>query len=95
MFQSPVVLSPGSTLALSSRAYLTSPPLSPTRRSDASVFSHSTTPSQSEKILIPDHWRDDTQHCIDEGIMDDESRSDVVRTLVTLLILSMAQSLDG
>ena len=86
MFQSPVVLSPGSTLALSSRASLTSPPLSPTPRSDASVFSHSTTPSRSEKILIPDHWRDDTQHCIDEGIMDDESRSDVVRTLVTLLI---------
>ena len=26
------------------------------------------------------------QHCIDEGILDDDSRSDITRTLVTLLV---------
>ena len=62
-------------------------PLSPTQQRDGSVRSLSTTPSRSdfEKVQIPEFWREDTQMCI-EGVLDDESRSDICRTLVTLLV---------
>ena len=62
-------------------------PLSPTSRGEgsASVSSFSTTPSRNEKLLIPNFWRDETQECIEIGVLDDESRSDITRTLVTLL----------
>lgn len=63
-------------------------PLSPTYRegsASASVSSFSTTPSRNEKLLIPNFWRDETQECIEIGVLDDESRSDITRTMVTLL----------
>ena len=44
----------------------------------------STTPS-TDKIPIPEYWRDETQQSIENGVLDDESRSDITRTLVTLL----------
>ena len=42
--------------------------------------------TSSDKIHIPEYWRQDTQDCIDAGVLDDSSRSDIVRTLVTLLV---------
>ena len=68
----------------------TSPPSGPrsplSRHSrDGSVSSLSTTPCRADRIPIPEHWRDETQQCIDNGVLDDECRSDITRTLVTLL----------
>ena len=60
-------------------------PLSPISRREGSISSISTATS-SDKIQIPDYWREDTQDCIDAGVLDDSSRSDIVRTLVTLLV---------
>ena len=65
-----------------------SPPFSPPMSSilcEGSISSASSTPSRSDKVEIPEHWREETQDCI-EGVMDDSSRSDIVRTLVTLLV---------
>ena len=68
-------------------------PLSPlslpsTSRRAGSVSSISTTPSRSETgtVQIPDYWREDTQDCLDEGILNETSRGDIVRTLATLLV---------
>ena len=63
-----------------------SPSFSPTSCGPGSPSSVSTTLSSVDKAYIPDFWRDDTQRCIDEGVLDDASRSDIVRTLVTLLV---------
>ena len=60
-------------------------PLSSSPRGEGSISSLSTTPSCLGKILIPEYWREETQECIDNKVMDDESRSDITRTLVTLL----------
>ncbi len=64
-------------------------PLSPTARGEGDIIisNLSTTPSsRTDRIQIPDHWREETQDCIDEKVLDDSSRSDIVRTLVTLLV---------
>ena len=45
-------------------------------------LSSSSSPSE---ISIPEYWRKDTQHFIDEGLLDDDSRSDITRILVTLI----------
>lgn len=37
-------------------------------------------------LIKPDFWREDTQMCIEEGVLDHESRSDICRALVTLLV---------
>ena len=69
---------------------LMSPSLSPgpiSPKDDGSVSSFSTATSHSARtIQIPDHWREETQDSIEEGVMDDDSRSDIVRTLVTLMV---------
>lgn len=59
-------------------------PLSPISRHEGSVSSISAT--SSDIIHIPDYWREETQNCIDAGVLDDSSRSDIVHTLVTLLV---------
>ena len=65
-------------------------PTSPrsTIRREGSIASVSSATSRfdSEKVHIPNYWREDTQTCIEEGVLDDESRSDICRTLVTLLV---------
>ena len=93
LLQEPVLLSAGSSGHLASSSVtspLNSPPaspsFSPTSCGPGSLSSVSTTPSRSDKVCIPDFWREDTQRCIDEGVLDDASRSDIVRTLVTLLV---------
>ena len=48
-------------------------------------MSSATSRFDSEKVHIPNYWREDTQTCI-EGVLDDESRSDKCRTVVTLLV---------
>lgn len=65
------VLNPRPSIELSPNS-----PFSPSLRKEGSVSSFSTT-SQSDKLSI--------QICIDE-VLDDESRSDIVRSLVTLLV---------
>lgn len=75
----PQVLNPGPSIELSPNS-----PFSPSLRKEGSVSSFSTT-SQSDKLSILEFWREDTQICIDE-VLDDESRSDIVRSLVTLLV---------
>ncbi len=37
-------------------------------------------------LRIPEHWREETQSHIEQGVLNDTSRSDIVRTLVTLLV---------
>ncbi len=62
-------------------------PASPLSPPEGSISSLSTTPSsRTNRIQIPDHWREETQDCIDEKVLDDGSRSDIVRTLATLLV---------
>ena len=64
-------------------------PISPSRhtsRTEGSLYSASSTRSRVEKINIPDYWRQETQDCLDDGVLDDNSRGDIVRTLVTLLV---------
>ena len=61
-------------------------PSSPLSRAEGSVSSMSSAFSRSDKIPIPDYWRQETQDCLDEGVLDDESRGDITRTLVTLLV---------
>lgn len=81
---------PSSSQALTNSG-LTSPPsgplspCSPISRAEGSVSSISSF-SRSDKIPIPDYWRQETQDCLDEGVLDDESRGDITRTLVTLLV---------
>lgn len=91
--QEPVLLPVGSSghLASSSAASQPhSPPalpsFSPTSCGPGSPSSVSTTPSRLDKVYIPDFRKDDTQHCIDEGVLNNASPSDIVRTLVTLLV---------
>ena len=43
--------------------------------------------SSSHPITIPDHWREETESCIAARVLDSEARSDIVRTLVTLLVV--------
>ena len=65
----------------------TSPdPLSPMSSGSVSSFTSSVATAHSDKIVIPEHWREETENCINEGVLDDLSRSDIVRTLVTLLV---------
>ena len=63
-------------------------PVSPpsTSRRVGSISSISTAPSRSERVLIPDYWREETQDCLDEGILNETSRGDMTRTLVTLMV---------
>lgn len=68
------------------RARFISPSPSPGPIDDGSVSGFSTASHSARIIQIPNHWREETQECIDEGVMDDDSRSDIVRTLVTLLV---------
>ena len=49
-------------------------------------MSSATSRFDSEKVHIPNYWSEDTQTCIEEGVLDDESKSDICRTLVTLLV---------
>lgn len=82
----PSLQSPTASLASSSfHIPSTSPgPSSPT--SPGSISSISTTPSRaSNKVRLPDFWREETQECLDEGILDEVCRGDITRTLVTLL----------
>ena len=46
----------------------------------------STCTSASNTLEIPTHWRPETESCINRKILTKESRSDIVRTLVTLTI---------
>ena len=41
--------------------------------------------STSNDIIVPDLWQEDTQACIDAKVLSPESRSDISRTLVTLV----------
>lgn len=71
------------------------PPLfnSPTSPSSHDTISVASTPRSSSStsscqlIEIPTKWRPETQHCLDSKIINFESRNDIVRTLVTLLIV--------
>ena len=78
---------PSNVLGPSSPTSFQLSPLSSTSQTEesASSFSSVTTPIRSEKMKIPDFWREETQDCIENGIMDDKSRSDITRTLITLL----------
>lgn len=59
-------------------------PSSPT--SPRLLSSISTTPSRSaDKIRLPEFWREETQEALDEGILNETARGDIIRTLVTLL----------
>ena len=49
------------------------------------ISSISTTTS-SGKIHIPDYWREEAEDCIDEGVLEDSSQSDLVHTSVTPLV---------
>lgn len=61
-------------------------PVSPTPTSEGSVSSLSTTPSsKQDKTPIQDHWQEETQDCINDEVLDDNSRGDIVRMLATLL----------
>ena len=71
---------------LSSPASPVSPSLPSTSRHAGSISSISSTPSRSERVQIPDYWREETQSCLDEGILNETSRGDIFRTLVTLLV---------
>ena len=53
---------------------------------EGSLSSISTTPSRAERIQIPECWRQETQDYLDDGVLDDDSRGDITRTLVTLLV---------
>ena len=56
-------------------------------RDDRSVVSSSLSghQSRSNEIIVPDLWQEDTQACIDAKVLSPESRSDISRTLVTLV----------
>ena len=71
---------------LSSPTSPVSPSLPSTSRHGGSISSISTTPSRSQRVQIPDYWREETQSCLDEGILNETSRGDITRTLVTLLV---------
>ena len=71
---------------LSSPTSPVSPSLPSTSRHAGSISSISTTPSSSERVQIPNFWREETQDCLDEGILNETSRGDITRTLVTLLV---------
>lgn len=43
--------------------------------------------SSSHPITIPYHWREETESCIAARVLDSEARSDIVHTLVTLLVV--------
>ena len=57
-------------------------PFSPTSDGDESIASS----SASRSLTIPDHWREETESCIANRALDADSRNDIVRTLVTLLV---------
>ena len=42
--------------------------------------------SRSSDFIMPEKWRDDTQTCIDAKVLNKESRNDITRTLVTLIV---------
>ena len=42
--------------------------------------------SSSDSIEIPSHWRPETKACINRRQLTNESRLDIIRTLVTLTI---------
>ena len=51
-----------------------------------SICSVSITLSRLENVQIPDYWRQETKDCLDDGVLDDESREDMTCILVTLLV---------
>ena len=64
------------------------PPLSPPFSllgSQGSECSRSTTISALSDIHIPDNWKEDTQDCINDKVLDSDTRNDISRTIVTLL----------
>ena len=81
----PIMHSPASLASSSVFLPSSSPgPSSPT--SPRSFSSISTTPSRTnKKICLPKFWREETQACLDEGILNEVARGDITRTLVTLL----------
>ena len=46
--------------------------------------SSSTSIRCSDSIEIPSHWRPETKACINRKVLTNESRLDIIRTLVTL-----------
>ncbi len=45
----------------------------------------STTPKSQDKVLIPEHWRPEVECCIREKHLNDSSRNEIVRVLVSQL----------
>ena len=52
---------------------------------ERSLVSSLSSQSTSTEIIIPSQWQEDTQACIDAKVLSPESRSDISRTLMTLL----------
>ena len=68
-------------------------PLSPAQ-SDRQSLSSSVA-STSKKIIIPDHWRQETETCIEKRALDSDARCDISRTLVTLLVVKFGPKVSS
>ena len=49
----------------------------------------------SDRVTIPSHWRQETEECIANQTLDTEARSDIVRTLITLMVAKFGPKLEA